>query len=163
MTKKNFPSGKELTGKALNAAFDALVLGCEGMLTRAQDRANIKTGTLRRSGTVIPNRSKRKVAITFTAPYFKDVHEGSPPHDIAVKNKKSLAVPLKDFYGTAYPYGSGKLPQLSKDGKFVLFGRRVRHPGYGGNPFLRETVKQYLPSVRKMVRRAVLNALNEGQ
>lgn len=159
----NPPSGSEIIRRIQNAAFDALVLGCEGILTRAQDRSNIKTGTLRRSGTVIPNRRRMLVAITFTASYFKDVHEGSPPHDIVVRDKKTLAVPLRNFFGTAYPYGSGRLPQISKDGGFVILGRRVRHPGYGGNPFLRETVEQYLPNVRRMVKRSVIRALNEGQ
>lgn len=163
MTRGGFPSGSELMEKAKDAAFDALVIGCEGMLTKSIDRANIKTGTLRRSGTVIPNKTRMLVAITFTAPYFKDVHEGSPPHDIVARNKKSLAVPLRDFFGTAYPYGSGRLPQLSKDGNFVLLGKRVRHPGYRGNPFLRRTVEEYLPKVGRMVKRAVVRALNEGQ
>lgn len=156
------PSGDDFIRRVNDAAFKALTTASEGILTRAINRANIKTGTLRRSGTVLPNRKRMLVAITFTAPYFKDVHEGSPPHDIVVRNKKILAVPLKDFFGTAYPYNGNRLPKLSKDGRFVLLGRRVRHPGFKGNPFLRKTVEENLSKVGRYVQKAVLSAL-EGQ
>ena len=76
--------------------------------------------------------------ITYTLPHYaRYVIDGSAPHEIKAKNKKILAVPLKDWTGKKpNRYGSGKFPMLSKDGKFVLLGKRVMHPGNQPNNFL---------------------------
>lgn len=98
--------------------------------------------------------------IVFSLPYYaKYVINGSPPHTITVKDAKSLAVPIKDWTGLKpNPYGSDKgFPMLSKDGKFVLLGKKVNHPGNAPNFFIQDTlhrefedlVKQALDISRK--------------
>ena len=80
--------------------------------------------------------------------YGKYVEFGSNPHVIRAKNKKVLAVPIKDWAGDSpNRYGSGKLPMLSKDGRFVLLGKKVRHPGVRPTYFVRNTVMNKLPGI----------------
>ena len=89
--------------------------------------------------------------ITFTLPHYAEyVIEGSAPHEIKAKNKKILAVPIKDWNGRApNKYGSGKFPMLSKDGTFVLLGKKVMHPGNQPNPFLDEALNKELGPIIK--------------
>ena len=90
--------------------------------------------------------------IKFRLPkYAEYVINGSAPHVISVKDKKILAVPIKDWKGkTPNPYGSDKgFPMLSKDGKFVLLGKRVNHPGNKPNPFLQDTINRKLQFILK--------------
>ena len=84
--------------------------------------------------------------ITYTLPHYaKYIIEGSAPHIIRAKNKKILAVPLRDWTGkTPNKYGSGKFPMLSKDGSFVLLGKQVNHPGNQPNPFMDNVLNKEL-------------------
>lgn len=91
--------------------------------------------------------------ITFTLPYYaKYVIEGSPPHIIKVKDAKSLAVPIKDWTGRKpNPYGSKQgFPMLSKDGKFVLLGKKINHPGNAPNMFVQDVLYRELGDVVKL-------------
>lgn len=84
--------------------------------------------------------------ITYTLPHYAEyVIEGSAPHEIRAINKKSLAVPVKDWTGkTPNAYGSGKFPMYSKDGQFVLLGKKVMHPGNQPNNFLDRVLRREL-------------------
>ena len=87
--------------------------------------------------------------ITYTLPHYaRYVIEGSAPHEIRAKNKKILAVPIKDWNGkTPNKYGSGKFPMLSKDGTFVLLGKKVMHPGNQPNPFMDNVLHRKLGDI----------------
>lgn len=89
--------------------------------------------------------------IYFSLPnYAEYVMDGSPPHVIEAKNKKSLAVPIDKWEGvTPNPYGSGEFPMLSKDGKFALLGKRVYHPGNAPNPFMKEVLHTKIKDIIK--------------
>lgn len=52
--------------------------------------------------------------------YARFVHEGTKPHII-------------------YPNGAKALRYVGSNG--VVFARKVNHPGYGGNPFLRDALQ----------------------
>lgn len=91
--------------------------------------------------------------ITYTLPYYaKYVIEGSAPHEIRVKNAKSLAVPIKDWSGrTPNAYGSKKgFPMLSKDGKFVLLGKKINHPGNAPNFFIQDTLNRHIKDIMEV-------------
>ena len=83
--------------------------------------------------------------------YADYVINGSAPHEIHVKDKKSLAVPLKDWTGkTPNKYGSDQgFPMLSKDGSFVLLGKKVMHPGNAANPFMDNVLHRELKGIIK--------------
>ena len=90
--------------------------------------------------------------IVFTLPHYADhVINGSKPHKIQVRDKKILAVPRNKYKGTFNPYGSGKFPMLSKDGKFIMFGKKVNHPGNAPNDFIKEVLHQKLGGIIKRV------------
>jgi hypothetical protein len=91
--------------------------------------------------------------IVFTLPHYAyQVINGSKPHTIMVRDKKVLATPIKLYKGKApNPYGSGKFPMLSKDGKFVMFGKKVNHPGNAPNDFLKEVLHQKLKGIINQV------------
>lgn len=91
--------------------------------------------------------------ITFTLPYYaKYVIEGSPPHEIKVKDAKSLAVPIKAWTGSKpNAYGSKKgFPMLSKDGKFVLLGKKINHPGNAANMFIQDVLYREIGDIVKL-------------
>lgn len=90
--------------------------------------------------------------IIYTLPHYAEyVINGSAPHEIKVKNKKSLAVPIKDWTGkTPNKYGSDNgFPMLSKDGKFVLLGKKIMHPGNKPNDFMDRVLHRELKDIIK--------------
>jgi hypothetical protein len=91
--------------------------------------------------------------IVFTLPHYAyQVINGSKQHTIMVRDKKTLAVPTRLYKGKApNAYGSGKFPMLSKDGSFVMFGKKVNHPGNAPNDFLKEVLHQKLNGIIKKV------------
>lgn len=99
------------------------------------------TGTLQVSGT----------KISFRLPeYANSVINGSPPHTIEVKDANILAVPISKWQGiNPNKYGSGKFPMLSKDGRFVLLGKKVKHPGNAPNPFIESYLRKNLKNDMK--------------
>jgi len=122
----------------LQAAAKALYEEAEMIMTDSKENyVPVQTGNLKSSGHVqLPVISGSQVSVTMgyggpAAKYALAVHEGldMQPRVIKVRDKKVLAVPIEKFFGTAYPYGSKRLPMISKDGRFVILGKRVNHPG----------------------------------
>lgn len=70
------------------------------------------------------------------APYSEAVEYGTKPHDIYPRNAKTLAGRASRYKGTLNPYGSGQLPQKSKDGSYAVFGKHVHHPGTKAHPYM---------------------------
>lgn len=171
---------------ARDAVMKALNNGANAILTEAIDEAPVKTGTLRRSGMVtagaLPSNSLSLykdaksgieafadeysndpvVYVSFNTPYAAAVHEGYDPHEITVDSAKVLATPASRWKGgVVHPYNSNQLPKYSKDGKYVIIGKRVRHPGYKGKKYLENPFKRNRAKVIKMTELAVKKALKE--
>lgn len=89
----------------------------------ARRRVNVRSGGLKRSiGHRVFRRGNSLVLREqATAPHAKYVHDGTAPHEIRARNARALR-----FY---WP----------KAGRVVYF-KRVQHPGYKGNPFLRDAI-----------------------
>ncbi|CEP67880.1 Bacteriophage HK97-gp10, putative tail-component [Moorella glycerini] len=162
---RDFPTGEQISQIVKRAAFDALYTATEGLLTKIINNTPIKTGTLRRSQTVTPYRDRMMVSISANTPYAVAVHEGSKPHEIIPREAKALAfIPvagmrLKDRK-PLYRSKTGRLV-VSKKRAAVVFAKRVRHPGYKGNPWMKRTVEQNIDKVGKYVLRSVKKALKE--
>lgn len=132
----------------------------EDTLGKAIQNAPCVTGTLRRSGAVVPGSGDLAIGITFTTPYAAVVHDGSRPHLITVKSAKVLAVRKKWWKGgEVNPYKSRKLPKWSKDGKYVLLGKHVHHPGTKGHPYLRIAVEANIERLGPLAARRIREAL----
>lgn len=188
MAKRNRWRTKEAVRIAEQAGIKALRTGAEAILTEAIDETPIDTGTLRRSGTVtvgaLPDGARvyeaaeagnemkdafpekigkeKAVYISFNTPYALVVHEGAAPHKITVDTAKSLAVPVRRWKGDVNPYGSGKLPMLSKDGKYVLLGRSVNHPGSTGFKYLENAFNRNKQKVLKYAEKQIRKALKDA-
>ena len=157
---KPFPTGEEVMGIVRRAAYRALRVGAEALIIReAADDAPNPTGTLARSGDVDGHPAEIRVTLTFKQPYFPAVHEGRQPGVIRAWKARVLAVPRNKWKGPVNPYRSGQLPQLSKDGQFVILGRKVNHPGFKGNPFLRRAVQRNLDRLQRFIVSDVIRAL----
>lgn len=163
---KNFPTGRNLDSLVKKVAFDALLTGVEGILPDIIDNTPIKTGTMRRSQIVSPHRAKMIVSVSANTPYAYSVHEGSNPHDIVPRKAKALAfVPV-----AAMRITDRKPMYLSKTGRLVVskkraatrFAKKVHHPGYKGNPWMRNTVKKNLNKVGRYVTAQVTSSFPEG-
>lgn len=178
---------KEAVKIAEEAALKALRTGADEILTEAINETPIETGTLRRSGTVtvggLPDGAKvyeaaeagadqkdggkigkeRAVYISFNTPYAIAVHEGAGPHKITVDTAKALAVPRKKWKGEINPYGSGKLPMLSKNGEFVILGRSVNHPGSTGFKYLENAFNRNKKKVIKYAQLHFKKALQNSK
>lgn len=89
----------------------------------ARGRVNVRSGGLKRSiGHRVFRRGNAAVLREqATAPHAKFVHDGTGPHEIRARNARALR-----FY---WP----------KAGRVVYF-KRVQHPGYKGNPYLRDAI-----------------------
>jgi hypothetical protein len=145
------------------AGMQALHDMAEHILTEAIDEAPIDTGTLRRSGTVTDAPAEDAVYISFNTPYAAAVHEGYDPFEITVDQAKVLAVPVSKWKGgPVNSYNSKQLPKYSKDGQFVILGRRVQHPGYGGKKYLENPFNRNKPLVDPFVNKRVKEALRNG-
>lgn len=158
----SFPTGSNIDRIVKNAAFKALVTAAESVLTDITDDTPIKSGTLRRSQTVTQHRTRMTVSISANTPYAHALHEGTGPYEIIPSKHKALAVPVKNWNGPINDNDSKKLPKLSKDGQYVILGKRVRHPGIEGNPWLKRGVEKYLDKIGRYVTLKTREAMREG-
>ena len=71
-----------------------------------------------------------------------------------------MAVSIRHWKGSANPYGAG-LPCLSKDGNYVILGKRVHIPARAGRPYLTGPVERNLPVFATRVQTAVVTAANK--
>ncbi|MGE5572938.1 MAG: hypothetical protein ACM3ZU_07980 [Bacteroidota bacterium] len=132
----------------------------EDTLGKAIQNAPCVTGTLRRSGAVVPGAEDLAIGITFTTPYAATVHDGSRPHVIRARRAKTLAVPVKRWHGVApNPADSDELPKLSKNGRYVILGKRVKHPGTRGHPYLKISVQANIGRLGPLAARRIREAL----
>lgn len=95
-----------------------LVIVGNRVLTEASVRCNVDTGTLRASLYLSMETLGFKVGSTL--PYAIYVHEGTRPHVIRPNTARALRFE-----------GAGG----------VVFAKKVNHPGYRGNPFIREAME----------------------
>ena len=130
--KKKFAQSPHIVGKELEKATrDA----GKAILSKAKKEAPIKTGGLRRS---IDLRYKPISVSVFTnKDYAIPVHEGSRAHIILPRRAKVLRFKTQ----------SGK----------VVYTKRVRHPGYKGNPFMERAVDRIKGTVEKIFEKASRN------
>lgn len=138
---KSFPTANNLDSVIKRVAFDAMLEGAEGTLIDIIDDTPIRTGTLRRSQTVNPHRTRMTVNFSANTPYAHAVHEGSPPHEITAYNAKALAF---------------------KAGGEMVYRKKVNHPGTKGNPWMRRAVTRRLSDIGGHVTSQVTKALPEG-
>jgi hypothetical protein len=101
-----------------------LVIVGNRVLAEASARCNVDTGTLRASLYLSMETLGFKVGSTL--PYAVFVHEGTRPHTIRPNAAKVLRFK-----------GAGG----------IVFAREVHHPGYKGNPFLREAMEAVVGSL----------------
>ncbi|MSN96772.1 HK97 gp10 family phage protein [Campylobacter sp. FMV-PI01] len=94
-----------------------------GVRTRAKEIAPYKTGNLKKDIQVFDDgmdEFKISVGNTTITPYAKFVHFGTRPHLITPKNKRVLA------------------------SRAAIYGKLVRHPGTGANPYLSRAFYSYV-------------------
>lgn len=145
---------KELAKEYPRQTFSALVEEAELLMTDSKKMVDVDTGTLRDSGYVQVDEATATVEVGYggaaqarnpktgeaAGGYAILVHEGFAPHEIRPVTAQVLAVPegrwRREGRKTPNPYGSGQLPSLSKDGYYVILGKRVSHPGYKGSKYL---------------------------
>jgi hypothetical protein len=162
---------KQLGSQATKIVGAALYEGCELTMTDCKIATPVLTGTLRNTGRVeqpVVNGKQVSVLMGFggpAAPYAQRVHDGVGPKaghgeiEIVAKNKQVLACPIQQWRGKEVnPYGSGKLPCLSKDGNFVILGKRVHPQGFVGRRYLVDPVKKNIPMIADRVKTAVVQA-----
>ena len=89
------------------------------ILNNASERCNVDNGTLRASLHVVPGGESFRVGSSL--PYARAVHEGSRPHRIVASRARVLRF-----------NGAGG----------VVFRRSVNHPGYRGNAFLADAMRE---------------------
>lgn len=91
----------------------------------ARQRVNVGTGELRDSigHRISVGRDQVVLTVFATARHAKFVHDGTRAHAIVPLNARALRFEI---------------------GGRVVFARRVWHPGYAGNPFLRDAVNDEL-------------------
>ncbi|MEU1550199.1 hypothetical protein [Nocardia sp. NPDC005745] len=89
----------------------------------AKQRVNVRSGELRDSmgHNVTTEPSRAQLVVFARARHAAWVHDGTRPHEIRPLNAKALRFEV---------------------GGRVVFARRVWHPGYAGNPFLRDAVNE---------------------
>jgi hypothetical protein len=92
----------------------------------------------------------------FVAPF---IEQGTKPHTIQARNKKILAVQTSKYRsgGIINAYGSGQLPAFSKDRSYIIFGRRVSHPGTIPHPGMKSAADTERPKYIQ----AIINILNK--
>lgn len=135
---KEFPFSDRIMDVVRNTAFDALCTATEGLLTEIIDVCPVRTGTLRRSHTVTRYPNRMAVSISANTPYALMVHEGYGPFEIRPREKKALY-----WKGARHPV------------------KKVRHPGYKGNPWMRRAVEQNLDKVGRYILLQVEKALSK--
>lgn len=137
---KNLPEIKAAFGKApaqmtkeLNSAIQRIVFYIRG---QAQRKVNVKTGILRSSA--YTNFSPLRGETGFRANYAAAVHDGSKAHIIKARGSGFLY-----WKGAAHPV------------------KQVNHPGYKGNPFLKNAVDESEGMTDKWMTEAVQNVLEQ--
>lgn len=92
-------------------------------LNRATVLAPVDTGRLRSSGDMRVKRGSKKVVgeVIFDVNYAAAVHEGSRPHTIRARKRKSLRFVV---------------------GGQVIYAKAVHHPGTRPRPFLRTALEE---------------------
>lgn len=104
------------------------------LVKRAKGEAPIKTGTLRRS--ISMDYKPIEVSIYPSVKYAWWVHQGFDARDIYPRRKRALRFKLRD--------GS------------IIYSKRVRHPGFKGNPFMERTIDKEEGNIQNIFS----NALN---
>jgi len=97
-----------------------MLLLANRILNNASERCNVDNGTLRASLHIEPGDVSFRVGSSL--PYARAVHEGSRPHVIRAKRP-------------------GKMLRFAGAGG-VVFRQQVNHPGYRGNPFLADALRE---------------------
>lgn len=97
------------------------------IITNARGRVNVRSGELRDS---LGHRAwsegpQARLRVFATARHAKFVHDGTRAHEIRPRYARALR-----FYW----------PRAGR----VVFRQRVWHPGYEGNPFLRDAIREEL-------------------
>lgn len=131
--RRAYSKSPALMTKSLTQAIRKAVFLIQG---RATSNAPSVTGRLR--GSAYSRFYPMKGEVGFKAKYAAAVHNGYGAFDIYPKGKKALF-----WTGAGHPV------------------RRVRHPGYAGNPFLQKAVDEKSRDVNNFLARAVQDVLNE--
>lgn len=97
------------------------------IIDNARGKVNVRSGALRSSLRYRVRRvgSRVRLRVSANTPYARFVHDGTRPHAIYPRRAKALR-----FYW----------PRVGR----VVYRKRVWHPGYRGNPFLRDAVAEEL-------------------
>lgn len=95
------------------------------IVANAKRRVNVRSGALKRSiGHSVSRRGPLVRLLVFArARHARFVHDGTRPHVIRPRNARALRFEV---------------------GGRIVFAQRVNHPGYKGNPFLRDAVREEL-------------------
>ena len=127
-----------------------------------------------------PHKLGVELRLCKLTPYAENMHEGYEGFTIRARNKKVLATPLKAYKKWLNSRGmgdsirgvlnflddnryTGKLPCLSGDGKYVIFGRAVRHPGYKGAKYLEKAFNANARKVLELAESRMKRALREAR
>ena len=111
-----------------------------------------KTGNLSRSN-AIAQVMPAAVYFVNRANYATPVHQGSRPHIITPRRAKVLG-PI------AATAGGRKLSGSPRKGARVYFAKRVKHPGFKGNPFMLRGLQTALQHVG--IREPVIDLWNKA-
>lgn len=130
--KAAFSKAPALMTKELNIAIRKTIFYIEG---KAMRRVPVRTGILRSSR--YRNFSPLRGEFGFNADYAAAVHNGSKAHIIKARGGGALF-----WKGARHPV------------------RQVNHPGYKGNPFLRNAVDESESQVDAFMTEAVQNVLD---
>jgi hypothetical protein len=162
--KKTWFDARAAKELARQVGMKTLHEGAEAILTESIQQTPFDTGTLRRSGTVTDAPKENAVYISYNTPYAVHVHEGYGPHVIRARDAKVLAVPANRWKGgPVNPYGSDALPAYSKDGRYVILGKQVNHPGFAGVKYLENPFNRLKDKVMKLARLKIKKALKDAK
>ncbi len=164
MAKRSTWNSRKARAVMHKVGMKALHEEAELILSVSISETPIDKGILRASGAVTDAPKEDAVYISFNTPYAAAVHEGYGPHEITVDTKKVLAVPTNRWKGgPVNPYGSGQLPCYSKNGEYVILGRRVKHPGFTGVKYLENPFNRMKDKAMKNVKDKILKALKDAK
>jgi hypothetical protein len=164
---------KELAKAYPRETFSALVEEAELLMTDSKKEVNVgntDVAALKNSGYVKPDEATATVEVGYggvAAPYAVLVHEGFAPHEIRPVAAQVLAVPegrwRRGGRKTPNPYGSGQLPSLSKDGYYVILGKKVSHPGYKGSKYLERPMNARMQGMAERIAARVDEKVTGGK
>lgn len=133
--KAAFQAAPAKMASELILAVQRIVLKIE---SSAKKNAPVKTGMLRQSIRARLIGTGARGQVSADTNYAAMVHEGQKPHIISVVRKKVLAD--------------------KRTG--AIFGKRVRHPGAKGQPFLKQALEENEGFINDQMEKAVKNALS---